>query len=205
MRQQLARCALGALLGGIVVVGTALAADHNEAPGTTADRIADIDDVYTWVAGPKVATVVTFGGVGGDPAGPPAAYDADVLYQIHVDNTGDEIDDHTINVRFGQNSVGDWGVQFENVPGGTGTVSGPVDTAVDLGNGLSAQAGTFDDPFFFDLVGLGETLASGSVSFDSTRDAFAGKNTHAIVIEMDLAAVSGANTMFHVWASTGRK
>ena len=207
MKQRHWRGALGAVLGGAFVVGTALAADHNEAPGTKADRIADIDDVYAWHTGDgKIVVVVTFGGVGGDPAGPPADYDADVLYQIHLDNTADAIADLTIDVRFGQNAAGDWGVQLENIPGGTsGAVSGAVDAVVDAGNGLSAQAGTFDDPFFFDLEGLLTTLSTGSVSFDSTRDSFAGKNNHALVVEMDAATATGAGTTVDVWATTGRK
>ncbi len=206
MEHRLLGGALGALLGGALVVGTALAADHNEAPGTKADRIADIDYVYAWHTGDgKIVVIVTFGGVGGDPAGPPAEYDADVLYQIHLDNTGDALADLTVHARFGQNSTGAWGVQFENIPGGTGTVSGAVDGAIDAGNGLSAQAGTFDDPFFFDLEGLVNTIATGMVSFDSARDSFAGKNNHALVVEMDAATATGGGSTVDIWATTGRK
>ena len=150
--------------------------------------------------------IVTFGGPGGDPAAPPDGYDADVLYQIHLDNNDDQLDDHIINVRFGQNAALAWGVQFENIPGaGSGAVSGAVDTVLDAGNGLSAEAGTFDDPFFFDLTGFSETLMTGTVSFDNTRDAFAGKNVHAVIVEMDAAAATGGGNTVHVWASTGRK
>jgi hypothetical protein len=207
MKHRFWRGALGVLLGGAFVVGTAIAADHNEAPGTKADRIADIDDVYAWHDGAgKIVAIVTFGGVGADPAGPPANYDGDVLYEIHLDNTGDAVADMTIDARFGQNSAGDWGVQFTNIPGGTtGAVSGAVDSVIDAGNGLSAQAGTFDDPFFFDFEGLVDTITTGTVSFDNMRDSFAGKNTHALVIEMDAAAATGAGTTVDIWATTGRK
>ena len=205
MRPIWMRSLLGAA---IVTVGAslALAADHNEADGTKADEIADIDDVYLWyTADGKVVAIVTFGGPGADPAAPPGAFDADVLYTIHVDNTGDFVSDIDIHARFGQDSLGDWGVQLENVPGSTGTVSGAVGTELALGGNLRAIAGVFDDPFFFDFTGLQDTLATAAVSFDSTRDSFAGKNVNAIVVEMDQAATVGTGTTINVWATTGRK
>jgi hypothetical protein len=206
MRHELQRGARNVLLAGAFVAIPALAADHNEAPGTTMDRIADLDDVYAWhTFDGKIVAIVTFGGVGGEPAGPPAGYDADVLYQIHVDNDGDAVSDIDILARFGQNSAGDWGVQFEGIPGSTGTVSGAVNTLIDAGNGLSVEAGVFDDPFFFDLTGLQETIATGTVSFDSTRDAFAGKNTNALIVEMDAVTAAAGSTTLEVWATTGRK
>jgi hypothetical protein len=193
----------------IVAVGAslALAADHNEATGTMADEIADIDDVYTWATTDgKLAVIVTFGGPGAeDPAGPPGAFDADVLYTIHLDNDGDYVADQDVLVRFGEDALGDWGVQFEGIPGGSGTVSGAVQTTIDAGNGLSATAGVFDDPFFFDFTGLGATLATGTLSFDATRDSFAGKNVNAIVIQMDLIAATASTPIVHVWATSGRK
>jgi hypothetical protein len=190
----------------VVAVGAslALAADHNEAGGTQADEISDIDDVYAWVEGTKAVAVLTFAGPGADPAAPPSAYDADVIYMIHIDNNGDLAPDFDILVRFGEDSLGDWGVQFENIPGSTGTVSGAVDTTIDAGNGLSAIAGVFDDPFFFDFTGLTDTLNSATVSFDSARDSFAGKNVNAIVVEMDLVTAANGDAM-NIWATTGRK
>jgi hypothetical protein len=205
MRHELQRGARNVLLAGVFVAIPALAADHNEAPGTKLDRIADLDDVYAWHFGGKIVVVVTFGGVGGDPAGPPAGYDADVLYQIHVDNNADNVSDIDILARFGQNAALEWGVQFENVPGSTGTVSGGVNTVMDAGNGLSVEAGVFDDPFFFDLTGLVDTIATETVSFDSTRDAFAGKNTNALIVEMDAVTAAAGTTTLKIWATTGRK
>jgi hypothetical protein len=207
MGQELRRGARWALVPWVLVAIPVFAADHNEAPGTRADRIADIDDVYAWHTDDgKVVVIVTFGGVGGDPAGPPQGYDADVLYVIHVDTTNDVATDVDILVRFGQNTAGEWGVQFEGIPGSTGTVSGPVDTVLDAGNGLSVAAGVYDDPFFFDFSGLLDSIATTDLSFDSTRDAFAGKNTNAIIVEMDTAStlVTGL-TNLNIWASTGRK
>lgn len=194
---------LGALAS--VAVG-ARAADHNEAPGAIADHVADIDDVYAWhTADGKLVAIVTFGGPGGMPVAPPDAFDAGVLYGIHLDRDGDFVADQDVWVRFGQNAAGQWGVQFEGIPGGSGTVSGAVGAAVDAGNGLQAMAGTFDDPFFFDLTGLQDTLATGAVGFQSTRDSFAGRNVNAIVVQMDTAAATASNPVVRLWATTGRK
>jgi Domain of unknown function (DUF4331) len=183
----------------------AFAADHNEAPGTLADHSADIDDVYAWHDGDTIVAIVTFGGPGGDPAADPGAYDADLLYQLHLDNDGDFTSDLDVSVRFGQNPSGDWGVQVEGLPGASGTLVGPVDTAIDAGSGRQVQAGTFDDPFFFDLTGFKDTLTTGTLAFDNSRDSFAGKNVRAIVLEMDAATATGAGTLVRLWATTGRK
>lgn len=190
---------------GLACAGTALAADHNEATGVKADGSADIDDVYAWhTADGKIVAVVTFAGQGGDPAGPPDPYDADLLFGIHVDNTGDYVSDADVWVRFGQDGSGLWGVQFEGIPGGAAVTSGAVGATLDAGNGLRAQAGVFDDPFFFDLTGLNDTLATAAVSFQSTRDVFAGKNVNAIVLEMSTSAVTGTAPL-HLWATSARK
>ncbi|MCA9729372.1 MAG: DUF4331 family protein, partial [Candidatus Eisenbacteria bacterium] len=66
-------------------------------------------------------------------------------------------------------------------------------------------AGWRDDPFFFDLAGYQMTLQTGDLSFDSTRDSFAGLNVTAIVVEMDLSAALGSGSKINLWATTGRK
>lgn len=193
-------CALVALAS-----ATAIAADHNEAPGTKADPIADIDDVYAWHDSGKIVVVLTFSGPGANAAAAPPEFDPGVLYGIHVDNDGDYVAEHDVWARFGEASDGTWGVQLTGIPGATGTVVGAVGAQLDAGDGLRAQAGVFDDPFFFDFTGFQNTLSTGSVAFDSTRDSFAGKNVNAIVFEMDADAARGAANTVRVWATTGRK
>lgn len=203
MFQTLGRlCALAA--AGLAV--PALAADHNEAPGALADRIADIADLYTWQTNDgKIVAIITFGGVGAEPIAPPVMLDADVLYGIHVDADGDFLSDTDVWARFGQDSTGAWGVQVQGLPGATGDVVGPIGTRLDAGNGLSIQAGVFDDPFFFDATGLGYTLATGDLSFDMTRDSFAGRNINALIVEMDAATVATAGDIVRIWTTTARK
>jgi len=182
--------------------GTALAADHAEAPGAEADPAADIGDFYAWHTddGTLVAIVTL---AAGDSSGT-MAFDADTLTTIHIDNDLDNESDIDILVRFGQNDDGEWGVQFENVPGASGTLSGAVDAAVEDGS-VKAYAGYKDDPFFFDITGFLDTLSTAEISFDATRDGFAGLNATVVVVEMDTATATDSAQSIQMWATTGRK
>ena len=196
-------CALVAAAGALLAL-PALAADHAEAPGTQADPAADIDDLYAWhTSAGKIVAVMTFAGPA--DAGLGAVYDADVLYGIHIDSDGDNESDTDVWVRFGEASDGSWGVQVSGLPGGDDVVEGPVEENLDAGGGLKVFAGLREDPFFFDFTGFLDTVTTGTVAFDSTRDAFAGKNVTAIVVEMDTATVTGSEHNIQLWATTGRK
>lgn len=182
--------------------GPAFASDHNEADGTTADPIADLADVYAWHTGGKIVVAVTFGGPRESKDIAARDLDDQVIYGVHIDTDGDAVADHDIWTRFGKDAKGAWGVQFTGIPGGDPVVEGPVATALDAGNGLRAQAGVFDDPFFFDNTGLMDTLATHAIAFVNTRDTFAGKNINALVFEIEATALGA--TSFKAWATTGR-
>lgn len=196
----LAALTAAASLGAVAQIANA--ADHAEAPGTQADLAADIADLYTWHDGAEINAVLTFAGL--QPAGTGATYDANVLYGIHIDNDGDQVADHDIWFRFGQNGAGAWGVQVSNLPGGDAVVEGAVETTLDAGNGLQVWAGNADDPFFFDLQGFNDTLATSTVSFDASRDSLAGTNVTGIVVTMDAATAHGGSGTLDVWATSAR-
>ena len=197
--------ALSLCIFGLATIMSVFASDHSEAPGTKADKAADIADLYAWHEGNKLVTVLTYAGLQATTAQQSAIYDDKVLYTVHIDNDGDNQADIDINIRFGKNAKGAWGVQVENLPGSTGSITGPVETSISAGTGLSVFTGLKDDPFFFDLEGFKETLATGTLSFDSSRDSIASLNVSSIVLEMDLAAASNGNDNLALWASTGRK
>lgn len=187
---------LAALLLGLST--PALAADHAEAPGAAADPAADIADFYAWHTTDKVVFVLTYTPL--TAPGSAATYDADVLYGMHIDNDADGVADQDIWIQYGQNGAGGWGVrvtwgdnQEEFSVGGEGE-----------GDSVRIWTGVADDPFFFDLDGYTQTLATGTIGFDGTRDSLAGVNVSAIVIEADLATVSGGSP-FQTWATTARK
>ena len=179
-----------------------LAADHAEAPGAAADSAADLADFYAWADGDSFTAIVTFAPL--TAAGGEATYDGDVLYTVHVDRDGDHMPDANIDLRFGQDGDGAWGVQAVGVPGQSEPIEGAVETAIDQG-GVRLWAGLADDPFFFDLAGFNDTLNTGTVSFDSTRDGLAGTNVTAIVVEVPLADLADGSTTLSTWATSARK
>lgn len=194
------------------------AADHADAPMTQADGAADIADFYAWHTDRgTVVAIMTFAALRAPGDAP--VYDATKLYTINIDNTfdpgvgnpafNDNEPDIQIHVRFGQNNLGEWGVQVNNLPGADDeTFDGAVQTV--LTNGVaSAIAGDFDDPFFFDFEGFLATrdnLLDDSDPIDvafTAADFFAGTNAMAVVVEFDAAAASDGNNFVQLWATTG--
>jgi len=185
------------------------AADHLD-PSTRIDGVgnpADIGDLYAWVRGEgderTLVVVMTIGGPVAPVADQTAGFHPDVLYGVHVDRTGDHVPDSNIWLRFGQNSLGAWGVQIVDLPGATGTVVGPVGETITDGS-ASVYTGLRDDPFFFDLQGFLTTLDTATVSFDPTRDFFAGQNISSIVLEMNLEAALAGGEVLNIWGTTAR-
>jgi len=176
------------------------AADHTDPPQVT-DPTEDIGDIYAWhdSANDTFTAILTFAG----PADPGNEEDLNdgVLYGIHISNDANPVDaEHEIWVQYGQNGAGDWGVSATGVPGASGPIVGPVGT--DNTDGPAhVWTDLADDPFFFDLAGFGTTLQTATIAFDNSRDFFAGKNIHAIVVETSLSSVTGAGNL-RVWATT---
>lgn len=190
---------------------TADAADHAEAPGASADQAADIGDFFAWHTADSVVAIITY-----NPfmaAGGAALYDGDVNYVVHIDNDGDLANgaEHQIDVRFGQNGDGDWGVRAKGLPGSTEDLVGAVGENLAMGD-YELYAGATDDPFFFDQAGFLSTLdlgnADGSVDFAGLTgtpvDALAGLNVMSIVLEFPRAAAADGADTLNLWATTGR-
>ena len=204
------------------------AADHIDAPLTLATPALDIADFYAWhTERGTIVAVLTFAAL--QAPGDELGFADDTLYTIHIDNTAsivenddvldndnDNESDIQINVRFGQNSMGEWGVQFNDVPGADeATFFGPVQETLSSGS-VTATAGVFDDPFFFDFDGFTTTLTNLVDDRDAQDlafagldgrpvDFFAGLNTHAIVVEFPADDAAGGNpdNFLQVWATTG--
>jgi hypothetical protein len=175
------------------------AGDHRDAPATTDDPSADLADLFAWHEGNVLNTILTF--AADSSPGEAPSWDPNVLYGVHLDLNNNNIADLDIWVRFGQNDLGDWGIQITGLPGATQWVTvGPIDRSIDAGNGLLVWAGLADDPFFFDEEGFQNTIDSG-VFMISEHDSRAGKNAMAIVMQMDLSLLSEE---FRIWATTGR-
>lgn len=199
------------------------AADHLDPPARTdpgmsmnADRNADIADIYAWHQGTgasqSLVMVLSYAGPNAPSANQAVPCDRDVLYSIHIDNTGDAIAEHTISARFAADSTGrNCFVRFEGIPGVTGARIQPVELTRTYG-AARAFVGLRDDAFFFDLQGFRETLAMAGtapagmgIRMTSDRDFFAGRNSPAIVVEVPTSAVNRmGGTTLKVWATTSR-
>lgn len=199
--------ALLAVGGGLLADRSTRAADHVDPPartniGTLSDTAADIADLYLEGTNSTIKVSLTFAGP--KEAGVPATYDRDVLYRVHLSNDADPTtDEAVIDVRFGKDAAGNWGVQFTGVPGSTGPVVVPVQTVTRQGV-VTAVAGLFDDPFYFDQQGFNDTKATGVLSIKNTRNIFAGKNDTAFVIEFPRSAFEPTNHTISAWAETRR-
>ena len=197
------------------------AADHADAPRSTTDPSTDITDVFIFREGGKMVGAICFGGAPVPRArvdGPTGRFDPDVLFIYNIDLDGDAKPEHEILVRFGRNSKGEAGVQFEGIPGaGAQLVSGAVERVLASPTGLRAYAGLRDDPFFFDFEGFVATIGSfnqtdkpkGSLMFNASRDSFSRRNLTALVFEMDASLIvprpgSSNNKLIRVWASGER-
>lgn len=194
----------------LIVPGQFLtAADHLDPPSltdpavdTTPDRAADIADVYAWHTANSVIIAVTFSGP--QATSLPATYDRNVLYTVNISNAEPRTTaNFPIRIRFGQDGANQFGVQVSGLPGVTGDLVGPVETNL-IKDGVTVRAGLFDDPFFFDLQGFRETLATGTLSFNNQRNFFAGQNLTAVVIEIPRDRIANGANPVDIWATTAR-
>ena len=209
-------CLLGGIATALAAVALVLpgarnlAADHLDPPGRTdlavdptPDLPADIADIFAWYSGDTVKVIVTFGG----PSSPtqPASFDRDVLYKILVSTAAPaDTPEVVIKVRFGPGQrPNEWGVRMEGIPGVTGAIEGPVDTDL-VKDGVTARAGLFDEPFFFDLQGFRESRSLGAIRFVNTRNFFDANNDTAIVLEIPKDRFATATTPLGFWTTTAR-
>jgi hypothetical protein len=186
---------------------TLIGADHLDPPtrtdaarDSTPDVPADIADVYAFHTPTDVVLALTFAGP--QPANRAPIYDRDVLYKINVSNDGDpRTTEFPIEIRFGFDGQA-VGVQVKNLPGGR-TITGPVETTLEQ-NGILVRAGIYDDPFYFDLQGFRETVATGTLAFRTNRDFFAGQNDTGIVIQIPRSQIQSGQRQLDVWSSSAR-
>lgn len=205
---------VGLAIFAIVAAGIGIAtqhglhsADHIDPPMRTdpavdpvPDEAADLADVYAFFDDTHVVLAVTFGG----PAAihKPAFYDRDVLYNLHVSNDGDPAQSEIpIKIRFGFDGP-HAGVQITGLPNGV-TIAGPVESNLEVA-GITARAGLFDDPFFFDAQGLRESRTLGTLLFNNQRSFFANANITAVVIRIPRPLIQNGNRLVHVWSDTAR-
>lgn len=188
------------------------AADHLDPPARTSpssddtpDAPADIADVFAFHDDQNLVFILTFAGP--QATDQPAVYDDDVLYRINISNAEPRTTtDLPIEIQFGRDifaAGAPFGVRVRGLPGVTGDLIGPVETDI-VSDRVRVRAGLFDDPFFFDLQGFRDTLSTGQLSFDNSRDFFAGQNLTAVVIEIPRDRIENGANLIDVWSETAR-
>ncbi|MBX2839236.1 MAG: DUF4331 domain-containing protein [Gammaproteobacteria bacterium] len=197
-------CATGAavslLAASALQVSNTYSADHQEAPAATALLAADIGDFYIWHEDSQLNLVLTFGTF--SPSGQPASYDSNLLYTFHFDTSepADGVADNSIYARFAEDAEGNWGLQVTGAS--VDPIEGAVETVLSDGD-VTAWAGLADDPFFFDQTGFRETLDTGMISFNPSRDDVAGLNITAIVVQLPVETIKPGGGALQAWVTTG--
>lgn len=201
-------------ISGLILV----AADHVDAPSVTGNA-ADITDVYAFQGQDtnNLVFAVNTQGLLSPNATAAAAFNENVMIEINIDNTGDNVEDLVIQAIKRGDKMYFFGPY---APGATGT-SSTIKTSAASGsvaistygaapilgtqNGMKFFAGPRDDPFFFDLGQFKAILGGTASGFNNPgTDTFAGTNVLSVVVEVPKAMLGTASTL-NVWAETKKK
>ena len=167
--------ALGILVTTLVLADRLTSADHIDAPITTSDADADINDMFVFTS-PADPSMVVFGMTVHPLIAPSEAstvrFPSDVMYQWKIDTNDDAVEDLVIQALVveenGQQTLiirgpavpevtGTTSREVESGPVVSGRVSGAAETFVIDGGAMRAYAGVRDDPFYIDLTQLDQT------------------------------------------------
>jgi hypothetical protein len=175
----------GALaLSVLSVASWALAADHIDAPAAIADPAADITDLYTWTDQGNVVFVLNVTPL----AGMDAKFSDKVQYVIHTESAsafGKAGEKSDIIVTF------DAAQKASVWVGEKGYVAGDASATAGLASAdgkFKVFAGLRDDPFFFNLAGFKDTVATvesvaGMLTFDAAKCPTVDANTSALLVK----------------------
>ena len=217
---------IGFALSAILAGGIAFAADHIDAPAVTgpgSTSIAtDITDVYAFQSPADNTKMVLVCNVQGllapGATSSNAKFGSNVLYEMNIDNTGDNVEDLVIQFLVQNGKVRAYGPVAVGTPGTTSTIKTANGfTAVDVtpygtapisatgANGVKIFAGPRDDPFFFDLTRFREILGGTQTMFRNPGvDAFAGTNVLSLVAEVPKTLL-GTGATINYWCETKTK
>ena len=216
---------LGVLLLGLMTGGILVAADHIDAPAVTGPGSTspgnDITDIYAFQSpadNSKMVFVMNTQGLLSPAASMTSSFPSNVLYEINIDNTGDNIEDMLIQCLVQGGKMRVYGPVAVGTPGLASTIktNGSMTevnvtaygASVNIGtnsNGTRVFAGPRDDPFFFDLVRFKEIIGGTQTAFRNPGvDSFAGTNVMSIVVEVPKNMLGSATTI-NVWGETKSK
>ncbi len=200
---------------GLVLV----AADHIDAPAVT-NNGNDITDVYAFQGQDtnNLVFVVNTQGLLSPSNTSTATFKENVLIEINIDNTGDNIEDLVIQAIKRGDKMYFFGPTAPGTPGTSSTIktaaqAGSVDITTygsapviaTTSSGMKFFAGPRDDPFFFDLGQFQAILGGTATGFNNPgTDTFAGTNVLSTVVEVPKSML-GSSTTLNFWAETKQK
>jgi len=225
--------AIAALTGTIII-----AADHVDAPAVgslgSGSTLVDITDYYAFESpsnSDNYVFVCNVSGLTAPGSTSTLSFSDDLLYEFNIDNNADNVEDLVIQAIFRN---GKMIVRGPSAPVQSGLTSSipPTSNRVEVdmttygqpaiiatNDGISAFAGSRDDPFFMDFFkfvdivnGAGNALgidvappADGNAyatSFDNTgTDTFAGTNVLSVVVEVPKSML-GTSDIFSSWVES---
>lgn len=201
-------------VSGLILV----AADHVDAPSVTGNA-ADITDMYTF-QGQETANLVfavNTQGLLSPNATAAASFNENVMIEINIDNTGDNVEDLVIQAIKKGDKMYFFGPYAPSTTGTSSTIktsaaSGSVAISkygatpvTSTENGMKFFAGPRDDPFFFDLGQFQAILGGTATGFKNPgTDTFAGSNVLSLVVEVPKSMLGSAASL-NVWAETKKK
>lgn len=234
-RTRLATIVLALLTGLGIVISPAPkldAADHGDAPLTSHDLGADLNDAYMFLDpndNTRVIMILTVHGfiVPGENSNF-GIFDPALRYRFEIETTGDAKPDKFIDVRFSPRVANAAGVPQSqtatvSLPGGrtfNAPATNPSNSAdvspnpvltTDGQSGIIFFAGLTDDPFFFDIPAFARFNASiraGAPNpgvFSRGRDTFAGYNTLSIALSIPLSFIRGPGNELGLACDTQRR
>ncbi|MBE0393288.1 DUF4331 family protein [Flavobacterium sp. PL002] len=201
-------------ISGLVLI----AADHIDAPSVTGNA-ADITDMYAFQGQDtnNLVFAVNTQGLLSPGATGAATFSENVMIEVNIDNTGDNVEDLVIQAIRKGDKMYFFGPYAPSVKGTSSTIdvskaSGSVaiskygaTATVATENGMKFFAGPRDDPFFFDLGQFQAILGSTATAFNNPgTDTFAETNVLAVVIEVPKSKLGTADAI-NVWSETKKK
>jgi hypothetical protein len=217
---------IGSLSAIVLTAGVIYAADHIDAPAVTGTGNKslgnDITDVYAFQSpadNTKMVFVLNTQGLMSPAVSGAAVFPSNTMYEINIDNTGDNVEDLVIQALVQNGKLRVYGPVAVGTPGTTSmvrTAGASTEVAVTAygaaspsigtsSSGVKVFAGPRDDPFFFDLTRFKEIIAGTQTGFRNPGvDAFAGTNVMSIVVEVPKSTLGGASTI-NVWGETKTK
>jgi hypothetical protein len=198
--------AAGALFASLVVAALpSQAADHLDADQVKKDGRTDINDVYVYQSpadASKAVLTVTVDPAAGVISG--TTFSDEAWYQVNVDTNGDAYPDRYFFLSFGApdgsgaQTVAVWGPKADGSMAYLG--DGMTGETFSLSNGGKAQAGLYDDPFFFDLAAFRNGLKFCAGPGGTGTNFFKGLNVAAFTLEVPKATLGSGQ--IGVWANT---